>query len=112
MSKDAPAEGAAEPKKPPEIFKYNTLDPEREKFVKSLKQTNVIEAMKNVLVQMYEEETQPADPIAYMRKHLPPAPLEDVEELRIDNEMIRLRVMELEEEKAKLEKTIEHYKQS
>ena len=30
----------------------------------STRSTGVVEAMKDVLVKMYEEETQPADPIA------------------------------------------------
>lgn len=86
----------------------NSVNNKREDFKKYLNDLGVIEALTNVLANLYKSETRPTDPLDYIRTHMTET-IKEKEELKMlkenYNSMIS-QIQEIEEENMQLAKTI------
>jgi len=86
----------------------NLFNNKREDFKKYLNDLGVIEALTNVLANLYRSEVRPTDPLDYIRTHMTEI-VKEREELKMlketYNSMIS-QIQEMEEENMQLAKTI------
>ncbi|EER12924.1 C-Myc-binding protein, putative [Perkinsus marinus ATCC 50983] len=75
-----------------------TADSQKDEFRKYLEKTGVINQLTRVLVGLYEEPDRPIDGIDYIKKYLgTPAGL-DVDELRAENEELKMKNANLQQQ--------------
>eukprot|EP01028_Stygiella_incarcerata_P012034 TRINITY_DN722_c0_g1_i1.p1 TRINITY_DN722_c0_g1~~TRINITY_DN722_c0_g1_i1.p1 ORF type:complete len:100 (-),score=38.83 TRINITY_DN722_c0_g1_i1:166-465(-) len=77
---------------------HHTPDTRKEEFRKYLEKTGVIDTMTRVLVALYEEQEQPANPLDYIKEYLGDPSGGDSKSLKDENEQLKNTVRELEEE--------------
>ncbi|XP_025192109.1 c-Myc-binding protein-like [Melanaphis sacchari] len=86
----------------------NYLSHKREDFKKYLNEFGVIDALTNVLADLYGLEIRPTNPLDYIRTHMTKI-VKEREELKIlkaNYESLVSQIREIEEENMKLAKTI------
>lgn len=84
------------------------LNSKREDFKNYLNRLGVIEVLTKVLIDLYDMEIRPTDPLDYIRTHITET-IKEKEELKIlqiqhDNMVVQIR--EMEEENMKIAKTL------
>jgi regulator of replication initiation timing len=69
---------------------------QHDEFRQYLDKSGIIERLTQILVDLYEMEPKPENPLQYIRNHLGSLKDVDVEELVTENEELKLRSDELE----------------
>ncbi|KAG5467666.1 hypothetical protein CUR178_01312 [Leishmania enriettii] len=71
---------------------YRSSEAKKEEFRKYLESTQVVDALTRVLVNLYEEEEKPEDPVDYIKRVLGGASAADYEALQHENARLRAEV--------------------
>jgi len=81
-------------------------------FKKYLKEFRVIESVTNVLLNIYELDVRPTDPLDYIRTHMTETAneMEELETLTAKRDSMVTEIQEMEEENMNLENTIKELK--
>lgn len=84
------------------------LNGKREDFKKYLNRLGVIEALTKVLIDLYEMEERPTDPLDYIRTHMTETinEREELKILQIQHDNMVAQIREMEEENMKIAKTL------
>lgn len=90
------------------------LNSKREDFKKYLNKYGVIEALTMVLLNLYEMEIRPTDPLDYIRTHMTETiyEREELKKLQVQHDDMVAQIQQMEEENMKLAKTLKelgHY---
>jgi len=73
-----------------------TTEAKKEEFRKYLERSGVIDQLTRVLVGLYEESEKPKNAVDFIKKYFGSPQDTDVEQLKAENEELKLRVGELE----------------
>ncbi|KAL7701261.1 hypothetical protein N2W54_001988 [Lotmaria passim] len=77
---------------------YRSSEAKKEEFRKYLESTQVVDALTRVLVNLYEEEEKPEDPVDYIKRVLGGASSADYEALQQENARLRAEVESLKKQ--------------
>lgn len=83
---------------------YRSSDAKKEQFRKYLESNQVIDALTRVLVNLYEQNDKPEDPVDYIKKVLGGASSADYEALQQQNVRLRVQVDTLKKKLSELQK--------
>ncbi|XP_022176653.1 C-Myc-binding protein-like [Myzus persicae] len=86
----------------------NSGNNKREDFKKYLNDLGVIDALTNVLANLYRLEIRPTDPLDYIRTHMTETVIEreELKMLKANYDSMMSQIQEMEEENMQLAKTI------
>lgn len=88
-----------------EIMSYTSVSQRKEDFRMYLEKNGVVDSITKVLVSLYEEPERPTSPLEYIKKYLGASRTadgknnaEETASLREENEKLKQRIKELEEQ--------------
>ncbi|EFC43467.1 predicted protein, partial [Naegleria gruberi] len=76
-----------------------SINARKEEFRKYLEKNGVVESFTKSLVALYEEPERPPNPLDYIKHHLGGPSAEDIEQLKQENEKLKQRIKDLEEQR-------------
>ena len=78
-------------------------DSKRDEFRKKLESAGVIEVLNRAMSELQSKQNKPEHPLAFVREHIGAPPCEDIDALIRENQDLKARRYQLEQELAALE---------